>query len=349
MGTTEPVRHPGFITIEARTAAAPAPLPREIYLEVTNRCNLACRTCPQYFGMAESAHDLSWERFLFITDQFPALQRVVLHGIGEPLLNPYLGRMIRHLKSRGVYVLFNSNGLLLRGRKMRDLADSGLDDLRISIDGGTPATYQAIRGVDGFGRILANLRAFLMLQRQLAADQPRVSLWITGMKENVRDLPALVRAAADVGVREVYLQRLVFSERGIATHDQSLWGRSAPDERAAVLEAERLADTLGVTLRGSGELGPDVLLGEGGDATAAPWRACYRPWRLMYITVHGTVLPCCIAPFTTAPYADSVLGHIARQRAEDIWDGEAYRTWRTAMLDGAPPAACQSCGVEWSL
>jgi hypothetical protein len=32
-----------------------------------------------------------------------------------------------------------------------------------------------------------------------------------------------------------------------------------------------------------------------------------------------------------------------------VWNGERYRTWRRAMLDGAPPAACAGCGVEWSL
>ena len=69
--------------------------------------------------MAERFHDLSWERFLEITEQFPQLRRVVLHGIGEPLLNRELGRMIRHLKGRGAHVLFNSNGLLLHGGKAR--------------------------------------------------------------------------------------------------------------------------------------------------------------------------------------------------------------------------------------
>src|SRR5215212_4298246 len=107
--------------VSARSDSAPASLPDEVYLEVTNRCNLRCRTCPQFFGMAERFHDLSWERFVEITDQFPRLRRAVLHGIGEPLLNPDLGRMIRHLKDRGAYVLFNSNGLLLRGAKARDL------------------------------------------------------------------------------------------------------------------------------------------------------------------------------------------------------------------------------------
>lgn len=339
---------PAFVQISDRGEQAQPPV--ELYLEVTNRCNLRCHTCPQFFGMAERFHDLSWERFLAITDQFPHLRRVMLHGIGEPLLNPDLGRMIRHLKERGVYVLFNSNGLLLRGRKARDLAESGLDQLRISIDGGTPETYQAVRGVDGFDRILANIRRFEALKGALGVEQPRVSLWITGMKTTIGDLPQLVQVAAANGLREIYLQRLVFSERGLATSDQALWGRAGADERAALAEAERLAADLGVLLRGSGELGPAGLVQADRPAEGdAPWRGCYRPWRLMYITANGNVLPCCIAPFTNAPYREIVMGNLNRLPAAAVWNGDAYRHWRNTMLAGTPPTACAGCGVEWSL
>jgi MoaA/NifB/PqqE/SkfB family radical SAM enzyme len=337
---------PTHVQIADRTEHAPAP--EEIYLEVTNRCNLRCRTCPQFFGMAERFHDLTWERFIALTDQFPRLRRVVLHGIGEPLLNPDLGRMIRHLKSRGAYVLFNTNGLLLRGKKARDLATSGLDELRVSIDGGTPETYRTVRGVDGFDRILGNLRRFAALKAERGVESPRVSLWVTGMKTTVGDLPQLVRVAAANEVREVYLQRLVYSERGIATRDQALFGKAEGTERAAVEEALRLGAELGVTLRGSGELGPADLV-DRRQAGDAPWRGCHRPWRLMYITANGNVLPCCIAPFTEAPYSSIILGNLNHRPVADVWDGPAYQAWRRAMLEGEPPAACKGCGVEWSL
>jgi MoaA/NifB/PqqE/SkfB family radical SAM enzyme len=345
MQTAPPAPRRAF-EVSGRTEHAPPP--EELYLEVTNRCNLRCRTCPQFFGMAERFHDLTWDRFLAITDQFPYIRRVVLHGIGEPLLNPDLGRMIRHLKQRGAYVLFNSNGLLLRGRKAHDLAGSALDELRVSVDGGTPETYRAVRGVDGFDRILGNLRRFEAIKRGLGVAAPRVSLWLTGMKLTVRDLPQLVRVAAANDVREVYLQRLVYSARGIASEDQALFGRASEDERAAVAEAVRLADELGVTLRGSGELGPENLV-DRPRAGDAPWRGCHRPWRLTYVTANGNVLPCCIAPFTGTRYNDLVLGDLNRQTLAEVWNGDRYENWRRAMLDGAPPAACAGCGVAWSL
>lgn len=331
----------------ASAAGEPA-LPEEIYLEVTNRCNLRCAMCPQSFGMQERFHDLTWERFLELIAQFPRVRRAVLHGIGEPLLNPHLSRMIAHLKQRGAYVLFNSNGLLLRGRRARELAASGLDELRVSIDGGTPETYQAVRGVDGFERILGNLRRFTALKAALGVDSPRVSLWLTGMKTNIGELPQLVRVAAASGVAEVYLQRLVHSERGLATREQALFGRASAADRAAMDEAAELARELGVVLWGSGEAGPR----EPADRPQAgdrPWQGCFRPWRLIYITANGAALPCCISPFTGVPYREIVLGNLNRQTLHEVWEGDAYRSWRAAMRSGQPPAACAGCGVEWSL
>ncbi len=72
-----------------------------LYLETTNRCNLLCTTCPRTFEDLEPPADMTWELFTRIVDQFPRIDRVVLHGIGEPMLVKALPRMVRYLKDRG--------------------------------------------------------------------------------------------------------------------------------------------------------------------------------------------------------------------------------------------------------
>src|SRR5687767_13867940 len=91
------------------------PLPRSLYIEPTNRCNSLCTTCPRTFFPMESPADMSFERFKEIVDQVPVLERVVLHGLGEPMLNRDLVRMIEYLKARpeGTYVLYDSNSLAM--------------------------------------------------------------------------------------------------------------------------------------------------------------------------------------------------------------------------------------------
>ena len=97
---------------DARTPTASTE-PVCLYLETTNRCNLLCETCPRTFEELEPPADMSWELFTRIVDQFPNIARVVLHGVGEPMMVKNLPRMIRYLKDRGTYVLFNTNGTLL--------------------------------------------------------------------------------------------------------------------------------------------------------------------------------------------------------------------------------------------
>ena len=92
-------------------------LPRSIYIEPTSRCNELCQQCPRTLLSREDDRDLSFDNFRYIVDQFPVLDRVVLHGLGEPLLNKDLPHMIRYLKERGTYVLFNSNGIALNASR----------------------------------------------------------------------------------------------------------------------------------------------------------------------------------------------------------------------------------------
>ena len=62
---------------------------------------------------------MGWDLFTSIVDQFPNVARVVLHGVGEPMMVKELPKMIRYLKDRGTYVLFNTNGTLLTEKNGR--------------------------------------------------------------------------------------------------------------------------------------------------------------------------------------------------------------------------------------
>ena len=172
-------------------------LPRELYIETTNRCNLKCRTCPQYWGMDEDAADLTVEQVDRILDCFPGVKRVVLHGIGEPLLNRALPEIIAAVKRRDAYALFNTNGLLLRG------AVAAVN--RVERTGRTARVRG--RGIAGDLRTRArrrwlrpdrpeSARLLPTLKREAARIGPQVSLWITGMKTNVRELPRARRTRA---------------------------------------------------------------------------------------------------------------------------------------------------------
>jgi MoaA/NifB/PqqE/SkfB family radical SAM enzyme len=326
-----------------------------LYLETTNRCNLLCTTCPRTYAELEPPADMSWELFTSIVDQVPHLQRAVLHGVGEPMLVKNLPKMVRYLKDRGTYVLFNTNGTVLNERNGRALIEAGLDELRVSLDAATEKSYAAVRGKNYFKRILRNVRAFRELQEREGRDRPRVSAWLTGLRETIVELPQFVKVAAEIGVKEVYLQRLVFFGQesigesiGHARPDQALYDRMSRAEAAYIEEAAALAQSFGMTFSASGAAsGPGMSLKRADGDT--PWSMCRRPWTVMYFTANGRALPCCIAPFSQRGYENYTLGDATQETLREIWNGAAYGSFRDALLSDQPPSACAGCGLRWSL
>jgi MoaA/NifB/PqqE/SkfB family radical SAM enzyme len=239
------------VALPCRPAVVGA-LPRSLYLETTNRCDSKCQTCIRTFQTLEPPADLTLERVRAIVEQCPVLDRVVLHGIGEPLLNREIFDIVAYLKTRVASVLFNSDAILLTPPRARRLVESGLDEFRVSIDAATAETYRRLRGVDRFERVTANVERLVALERDMGVTRPQISLWFTASQANIEELPAFVELAARLDVGEVYVQRLVFNGLGLATEANALHGKLRERERVRLGEAEALAARHGIAMRASG-------------------------------------------------------------------------------------------------
>ena len=120
------------------------------------------------------------------------------------------------------------------------------------------------------------------------------------------------------------------------------------EEAVYLQEAEAVARSLGVTFSASGAASePGLSLKRHDDVNQ--WSQCRRPWTVMYFTANGRALPCCIAPFSQRGYEHYTLGDATQQSLQDIWNGAAYRDFRSALLSDQPASACANCGVRWSL
>ena len=69
----------------------------------------------------------------------------------------------------------------------------------------------------------------------------------------------------------------------------------------------------------------------------------------MYFTANGRALPCCIAPFSARGYDSYTLGDATQQTLRAMWNSDAYRDFRAALLSETPPVPCRNCGLRWSL
>ncbi|MBW2405849.1 MAG: SPASM domain-containing protein [Deltaproteobacteria bacterium] len=105
---------------------------------------------------------------------------------------------------------------------------------------------------------------------------------------------------------------------------------------------------LGIRFNASGLSSPIESV-QADSAAKLPWRKCYRPQTLMYITANGNVLPCCISPFATIDYSSIILGNAFQSALEEIWKGSKYTYFREQLQTETPPKCCRGCGVLWSL
>ena len=343
---------PYFRTLDSASRGAIAPQdPVCLYLEVSNECNLACKTCPITYGKVEEPSSLSLDQVTRLVSQFTTVKRVVLHGVGEPLLNRELPQIIRWLKEKGLYVLFNSNGTLINTRWREALVESGLDEIRLSLDAATPETFARVRGRPLFEVIIRNIKGLTALKIERGSLTPLISLWLTGLRETLKELADFIRLANSLGIERVYLQRLVYwegsSDDQMARPEQSLFNSLKNKEDELIRSAENLARSLGVSFEASGATTPSASLS--GEPQERPWSACMRPWTLMYISARGSAFPCCIAPFSTVDLSHLSLGNAFTQDLGSIWNGRRYQEFRRRLLSAEPPECCKGCGACWSL
>lgn len=326
----------------------PGPLPRVLYIEPTNRCNSLCTECPRTFGInTESPRDITMAEFDRIIGQVPDLQRVVLHGLGEPLMHPRVPEMVARLRGRGVAVTFNSNAVLLDRARGMALIEAGLPELQVSIDGATRRTYRLMRGVDKLDRVRANLANFAALKSALGITTPKVSLWLVATRQTIEELPDLVEMAQELGAAEIYVQRLVYFGVGTAREELAIFGQASEREAEILAHCERRCRELGLGFAASRAVNPRVSVAAAGGER--PWQACNRPYNLTYITANGNVLSCCFVPFTGHRYAETILGNVFEQPLAEIWHGSRYSAFRARFESDTPPQWCAGCGSKWSI
>lgn len=137
------------------------PFPPNIKIDICNTCNYTCVFCPQ---AKQSGRQGFIDKELcktVIRDAYTGGGTdLCLCANGEPLLNKDLEYYIAYAKDLGYkYIFLNSNGYLLTEDRAQRLVAAGLDSMKISFNAGAKS-YQLVHGVDGFDRVVDNIKNF---------------------------------------------------------------------------------------------------------------------------------------------------------------------------------------------
>ncbi|HUV46577.1 MAG TPA: radical SAM protein [Candidatus Bathyarchaeia archaeon] len=135
--------------------------PVEVGIEITNHCNLNCVMCARQEMTRHLGH-MSWKLFTKIIDQTCSTAEMYgLYGRGEPLLCPFLFKMIDYCHQKGVPVALSTNATILDKKMTEQLINHPPDHLIFAIDAFNAKTYQKIRRGGNFTQVRKNVAYFL--------------------------------------------------------------------------------------------------------------------------------------------------------------------------------------------
>ena len=134
---------------------------KELYIEPTSNCNLACVMCSRNYWKNEATGHMDLKLFDKLIDEIPcSVSRIFFGGVGEPLCHPDIVYMLKRAKQTGRVVEIITNGTLLTGGMSEKIVDAKIDVLWISIDSMETKSYENIRVGACFSSVMDNIRNF---------------------------------------------------------------------------------------------------------------------------------------------------------------------------------------------
>jgi heme b synthase len=118
--------------------------------EVTRACNLNCVHCRASSDSGPYPEEMDTEEALSIIDQITEVGRpiVILTG-GEPLLRKDIFTLAAYGAEKGLRMVMGSNGTLVTRNMARQISESGIKRVSISLDGATSKSHDQFRQVSG--------------------------------------------------------------------------------------------------------------------------------------------------------------------------------------------------------
>lgn len=289
-------------------------MPVSISIEPTTSCNLQCPECPS--GLRKFTRPtgfLTYKTMDKIVDQLATyLFYVTFYFQGEPLLHKDFANYISILRKKNIVTGTSTNAHYLTPEKSKEIIDSGLNRLIVSVDGADAETYKKYRKGGNFDKVIKNIREFINIRNSQKAKAPMVELQFIVFQHNEHQIDAIKKLGKDLGVDKVALKtaQLYEFEEGNPL-------------MPGLLKYSRYKKTKDGKYQIKGGL---------------PSK-CYRSWSGSVITWDGQVVPCCFDKD-----ADHKFGNIHTTEYHTIMQNIDYQRFRQQILtDRSKIEICRNC------
>jgi radical SAM protein with 4Fe4S-binding SPASM domain len=289
-------------------------LPISISFEPTTSCNLRCPECPSGLrSFTRATGMLGQPLFQNVIDQLaPTLSYLTFYFQGEPYLHPQFLDMVQYAASRNIYTATSTNAHYLKDENARLTVESGLDRLIISIDGTTQDTYQSYRVGGSLEKVIEGARNIIAWKKKLKSRTPHVMFQFLVVKPNEHQIPEVYTLAKQIGVDQVVLKTAQI-------YDYANGSDLIPEQDQ--YSRYRKMNDGSYTIKNSLD------------------NHCWKMWHSCVITWDGKIVPCCFDKD-----AHHVLGDLTKNSFEEVWNGEAYNSFRASLLRSRSEIEiCKNC------
>ncbi len=280
---------------------------KKVYIEITNKCNLACSFC---FKSKRKPESMNAALFSKILDKIkPYADYVYLHVKGEPFLHPEIGKFLDICYDKGFYVNITTNGTLIKDVKDIILKNSTVRQINFSLH-----SFNEISDSKNKSEYLGNIFSFVKEALEKTGIIISFRLWNLIKKDgNIIQNPentALIQA--------------IEKETGFAYKT---------DEKSVSERGFKISDRLYLNFDHEFRW-PDT-----NDENENDTGFCYALRHHVAVLADGTVVPCCLD-------ADGImeLGNVYRQKFSEIIDGERAKNIYNGFSDSkAVEKLCMKC------
>lgn len=315
-----------------------------VQVEVTTCCNAACLYCPRtVYRQRWSDRHLPLETFKKLLPAFSQTPLVHLQGWGEPLLNPDFFTMAALAKEAGCRVGTTTNGMLLDVPRMERLVELGVEVVAFSL-AGADAKNDRFRPGTSLEKVLAAMESLRQMKERHGRAKPEIHLAFMLLRSGLPDLGRLPWLLEGSGVSQVVISTLDFVAAGELS-DEAI----RPREPREYAEMEARLQAVAASGEKRGLKFHYQLPYPGRTRQACP----ENPTRGLVVAADGGVSPCVFKnlPGGTThyaggqglPYQPLSFGNINLQPLEDVWNGKAYITFRSAFRERKIPYSCLNC------
>jgi radical SAM protein with 4Fe4S-binding SPASM domain len=337
--------------------------PRLIDIELTNRCNLACKMCwfhgENGIGDRYKNSELRTEEVLTFFDQFTSYKPKIYLGGSEPFMRKDFLLILEYLKSRNFRVSFATNGTLLDSERIRRLVKIGVDEIKFSVDG-PEEVHDWIRGKGVFNQVTRAVIDTAIYRKRLAKNKPIISIntvFNSKLNGQFKDIIKAIREAVNDSADFYRLHHLWYvSKKELCTHQSAVYkalGCKAMEAKAHLItlfnefepielanEIDNIRSCNGVSFFPN--LKYDDIINYYSEGTVVKKR-CSASLLGAVIKPNGDVKFC-----PDAWIDDYVIGNIRQEYFLDIWNNRQARNFRRIIMRQKQFAGCKRCSWMYS-